>query len=175
MADTNNHRVVAIDVATGMSSVFEVAGLQPPAGSVRRPLPDLKSVIEVPAVRLAATEALQTVVKLKIPAGWKRNPEFPVTWAVFSEGEQSVVPGAVLGVRREGTVAADGSQVEFAVPLGGQPGEAKLILQVTWGYCTSDDSGLCRLASAIWRVPVILNTDGGESRLELQFPEPDVQ
>ncbi len=175
VADTNNHRVVAIDVATGMSSVFEVAGLQPPAGSVRRPLPDLKSVIEVPAVRLAATEALQTVVKLKIPAGWKRNPEFPVTWAVFSEGEQSVVPGAVLGVRREGTVAADGSQVEFAVPLGGQPGEAKLILQVTWGYCTSDDSGLCRLASAIWRVPVILNTDGGESRLELQFPEPDVQ
>jgi hypothetical protein len=24
-------------------------------------------------------------------------------------------------------------------------------------------------------VPVVLNTDGGESRLELQFPEPDIR
>jgi hypothetical protein len=65
--------------------------------------------------------------------------------------------------------------VQFVIPLSGQPGEASLVVQVTWGYCAADGKGLCRMASAVWRVPVLLNTDGGESRLDLQFPELDIR
>ncbi|MFN5316200.1 MAG: thioredoxin-like domain-containing protein [Planctomyces sp.] len=175
IADTNNHRIIAVDEATGVSAEFSVVGLTPPETTVRRPLPDLKSAVEVAPVRLAATAELLTVVKLRIPAGWKRNADFPVTWAVFAESEQTVVPKSALAVRQEGEVVGDGSEVQIVIPLSGQPGEASLVLQVTWGYCTSDGKGLCRMASAVWKVPVVLNTDGGESRLELQFPEPDIR
>ena len=175
IADTNNHRIITVEEATGASAEFAVAGLKPPETTVRRVLPDLKSALEVAPVRLAATEELLTVVKLQIPEGWKRNADFPVTWSVFAEADQTIVPKSALAVRQEVEVAADGSEVQFAIPLSGQPGEASLVLQVTWGYCTADGRGLCRMASAVWKVPVVLNTDGGESRLALQFPEPDIR
>ncbi len=175
IADTNNHRIITVEEATGASAEFTVAGLKPPETTVRRVLPDLKSALEVAPVRLAATEELLTVVKLQIPEGWKRNADFPVTWSVFAEADQGIVPKSALAVRQEVEVAADGSEVQFAIPLSGQPGEASLVLQVTWGYCTADGRGLCRMASAVWKVPVVLNTDGGESRLALQFPEPDIR
>jgi len=175
IADTNNHRIITVEEATGASAEFAVAGLKPPETTVRRVLPDLKSALEVAPVRLAATEGLLTVVKLQIPEGWKRNADFPVTWSVFAEADQTIVPKSALAVRQEVEVAADGSEIQFSIPLSGQPGEASLVLQVTWGYCTADGRGLCRMASAVWRVPVVLNTDGGESRLALQFPEPDIR
>lgn len=175
IADTNNHRIVTVEEASGASAEFSVAGLTPPETTVRRPLPDLQSALEVAPVKLAATAGLLTIVKLKVPAGWKRNADFPVTWAVFAEADQAVVPKSALGVKLEAEVAGDSDEVQLVIPLSGQPGEASLVLQVTWGYCTVDGKGLCRMASAVWRVPVVLNTDGGASRLELQFPEPDIR
>jgi len=175
IADTNNHRIVTVDQSTGGVAEFSVSGLKPPGPTAKRALPDLKSAIDVAPVRLAATRGLQTVVKLQIPEGWKRNEDFPVTWAVFAENDQPVVPSSALSVRQECELGGDGSDVQFVIPLSGQPGEASLVVQVTWGYCAADGKGLCRMASAVWRVPVLLNTDGGESRLDLQFPELDIR
>lgn len=175
IADTNNHRIVTVDQSTGGVAEFSVSGLKPPGPTAKRALPDLKSAIDVSPVRLAATQGLQTVVKLQIPEGWKRNEDFPVTWAVFAENDQLVVPASALSVRQECELLGEGSDVQFVIPLSGQPGEASLVVQVTWGYCAADGKGLCRMASAVWRVPVLLNTDGGESRLDLQFPELDIR
>jgi hypothetical protein len=66
----------------------------------------------------------------------------------------------------------DGNVAEFSVPLTGQPGSCTVILQVSYGYCAADGTGLCRLATGTWKIPVVLNTDGGESRISITFPEP---
>ena len=108
---------------------------------------------------------------LKIPEGYKRNDMFPVTWSIFSEGTQALIPAEALGVRDEAAVG-EGQLAEFTIPMTGQPGESTMILQVSYGYCSADGAGLCRLATGLWKIPVILNTDGDQSQIEVTFPEP---
>jgi len=169
IADTNNHRILSVSLADRSTSEIAVTGLTPPAARPRSPLPDTAKAIEVPPQTLAATDALQVTVRLQIPAGLKLNPAFPVTWTVFASAEQPLVPESALSTRSRITPAEDGT-VAFTVPLTGQPGDATLLLQLSFGYCDADDTGLCRLADGLWKIPVKLSTDGGDSRIILDMP-----
>jgi hypothetical protein len=152
-------------------SVAEVTipGLTPPTAPPKSRLPDVAKATEVAPQTLAATEALQVTVRLQIPEGLKLNPQFPMTWSAFVPAEQPLIPAAALGIRSRIQPAEDGT-VAFTVPLSGQPGEAVVFLQLSFGYCDAQDAGLCRLAEGLWKVPLKLSTDGGDSRITLDIP-----
>jgi hypothetical protein len=110
-------------------------------------------------------------VTLTIPEGQKRNDLAPVTWEIFAETEQTLIAAETLGVRDE-AVANDQNVAQFEIPLTGTPGEASFILRMSFGYCGTEENALCRLATATWKIPVVLNTDGGVSEIALTFPAP---
>lgn len=171
IADTNNHRILSVALADGSAAEVSIPGLTPPTAPPKSRLPDVAKATEVPQQTLAATESLQVTVRLQIPQGLKFNPQFPMTWAAFvpGEGEQPLIPAAALGVRSRITPSEDGT-VTFTVPLSGQPGEAVVYLQLSLGYCDAQDAGLCRLAEGLWKIPLKLSTDGGDSRITLEIP-----
>ncbi len=169
IADTNNHRILSVTLADRSVSEITIAALTPPAERPRSPQPDITAASEVPLQTLAATDALQVTVKLQIPEGLKLNSQFPVNWSVFAPAEQSLVPAAALAVRNRITPSEDGT-VAFTVPLSGQPGDAVILLQLSFGYCDAADKGLCRLAEGLWKIPLKLSTDGGDSRITLEMP-----
>jgi thiol-disulfide isomerase/thioredoxin len=171
IADTNNHRILTVNLTDRSTAVLDIPGLAPPAAVATVSRPDLSKAVELPEQKLAVSPAVQFAVQLSIPEGNKRNDLFPVTWSVFSEGEPSLLANNASGVRTEAQVTA-GNVAEFSVPLTGQPGSCTVILQVSYGYCAADGTGLCRLATGTWKIPVVLNTDGGESRISITFPEP---
>ncbi|MEN9557176.1 MAG: Thiol-disulfide oxidoreductase YkuV [Planctomycetota bacterium] len=171
IADTNNHRILTVNLTDRSTAVLDIPGLAPPAAVATVSRPDLSKAVELPEQKLAVSPAVQFAVQLSIPEGNKRNDLFPVTWSVFSEGEPSLLANNASGVRTEAQVT-DGNVAEFSVPLTGQPGSCTVILQVSYGYCAADGTGLCRLATGTWKIPVVLNTDGGESRISITFPEP---
>lgn len=171
IADTNNHRILTVNLTDRSTAVLDIPGLAPPAAVATVSRPDLSKAVELPEQKLAVSPAVQFAVQLSIPEGNKRNELFPVTWSVFSEGEPSLLANDASGVRTEAQVT-DGNVAEFSVPLTGQPGSCTVILQVSYGYCAADGTGLCRLATGTWKIPVVLNTDGGESRISITFPEP---
>ena len=94
-----------------------------------------------------------------------------MTWEIFAESEQSIIAADLLGVRDEAT-ANDQNVAVFEVPLTGTPGEATLIVRMSFGYCGTEENALCRLATATWKIPIVLNTDGGVNEIALTFPEP---
>lgn len=171
VADTNNHRILVIDIANKQPTVFSINGLTPPTPPKQMVKPETSDAIAVDSQKLAAGEKLTFNVSLIVPEGHKRNDLAPVTWEIFTEADQTIVPADALGVRDEASVN-DQNVAKFEIPLTATPGEATLILRMSFGYCGSEENALCRLATATWRIPVVLNTDGGISEIALTFPKP---
>ncbi|MGB0741856.1 MAG: hypothetical protein ACPGXX_17435, partial [Planctomycetaceae bacterium] len=49
---------------------------------------------------------------------------------------------------------------------------ATLILEASYGYCDSADAGLCRQATASWKIPFVFNEAAEPGGVVLQFPPP---
>ena len=171
VADTNNHRILAIDIASKQTTVLTINGLTPPNPPKQIAIPETADAIAVETQKLAAGEKLKFNVTLTIPEGQKRNDLAPVTWEIFAETEQSLIAADTLGTRDE-AMANDQNVAQFEVPLTGTPGEATFIVRMSFGYCGTEENALCRLATASWKIPVLLNTDGGVSEISLTFPKP---
>ncbi len=171
VADTNNHRVVTIDLSSNQSTVLTIEGLNPPNPPKSTTVPQITDAIAIEMQQIAVGDKLEFSVALIIPDGYKRNNLAPVTWEVFTEVEQTIIPASALGSRDEATVD-DQNQARFELPLSGQPGEASLIVRMNFGYCGTEANALCRLATAAWKIPVVINTEGGVSEISLTFPEP---
>lgn len=169
IADTNNHRVLSVSLADRSVTEIQIPGLTPPTAATPASMPDAKLATELTQQALAATETLQFSVKLQIPDGMKLNPDFPMVWSIFAIDTQTLIPETALAVRSRVQPADDGS-VTLTVPLNGQPGEANLLVQLNFGYCQTDGKGLCQLAEGLWKIPVKLGTDGGDSRITLEMP-----
>jgi thiol-disulfide isomerase/thioredoxin len=169
IADTNNHRILAVTLADRSVAEIQIPGLAPPALPASAPLPSLEQAVLLPPQMLAATDSLQFTVRLQVPEGKKINPEFPVVWTAFAPDAQQLIPASALAVRNRTTAADDGT-VAFSLPLTGQPGEASFIIQLSFGFCDTDGKGLCQLAEGLWKIPVKLGTDGGDSRITLELP-----
>ncbi len=171
VADTNNHRILSIDIASKQTTVLAINGLTPPNPPKQVARPETADAIAVETQKLAAGEKLKFNVVLTIPEGQKRNDLAPVTWEIFAETEQALIAADTLGARDE-AIANDQNVAQFEVPLTGTPGEATFILRMSFGYCGTEKNAVCRLATATWKIPVVLNTDGGVSEISLSFPKP---
>lgn len=168
IADTNNHRIVVLDLKTKASRVFEVAGLTPPTPPKAVEVRDTSDAIAIDAKTIAAGKQLSVKVDLAIPAGYKLNDLAPVTWEVFTDADQVIFPAETLGERAEASVAD--AVASFDIPMTGEPAMATIFVRVSYGYCGMGENALCRLASTTWRIPVTVSPDAKDSSVELSFP-----
>ncbi len=174
VADTNNHRVVAVDLKTKAAREFVVEGLTPPvkkASSVSDSVAvDDKSVLEVPAQKVAPGESVKVLVKLQVPDEYKLNDLFPIRAKVTTAAEQTVLAADQLGKRLKGTLQ-DGVAT-FEVPLTAAGGAATFQFAVSYGYCRAGVGGLCKVHTARWKLPIEV-VAGGAKRIELLTDVPE--
>ena len=168
IADTNNHRIVVMDLNTKQSRVFEVAGLTSPDPPKLVVVPDTSDAIITEAKSFAPGEKLAVRIALAIPDGYKLNDLAPVTWELFTDGDQPIFPAANLGQRDE-AIVADG-HATLSMPMTGESGTATMYIRVSYGYCGTEENALCRLATATWRVPITIAADATVDVLNLSFP-----
>ena len=165
VADTNNHRIVTIDLKTNKASEFAIAGLTKPAEVVSKPPAlrpiDRKQLLQVPPQKLAAGDALNLSVDLQIPEGYKLNPLAPVRARLVADGKQSLVAEENLGRSIKGTI--EGSKASFAIPLAAADGTAVFEIAVTYSYCRGGIGGLCKIHTARWSVPIEIAADGAKT------------
>jgi len=168
VADTNNHRVVAIDLKTKAAREFVVDGLTPPVEKTQSEsvlvAADDNSVLKVPAQKVAPGESVKVVVKLQIPDEYKLNELFPIRAKVTTAAEQTVLAADQLGKRHKGAVQ-DGAAT-FEIPLSAAGGAATFQLAVSYGYCRGGVGGLCKIHTARWNLPIEV-VAGGAKQIEL--------
>ena len=170
VADTNNHRVVSINLPSRAATILPVTGLTAPAPR-RTAARSIENSIPLETQRIAAGSKLLIKVALNVPAGYKLNELAPVIYEAAAVVEQPLIPVDALDARDEVSSVTEGTAV-IELPLTGQPGEATITLTVNYGYCSTDPSNaLCRLASASWQIPIVVNTDGGNGEIAIAFPQ----
>lgn len=171
VADTNNHRILSVEVATKKVTVLAMTGLTPPSPPKASSVPETTGAVQLDPQKVAMGDKLTFNVALTIPEGNKRNELAPATWEIFVEGEQTVISADAIGSRDEATVNEQ-NVATFTVPLSGKPGDANLIVRMSFGYCGTEENALCHLATATWKLPISVTAEGGTSEVQLTFPKP---
>ena len=157
VADTNNHAVRVIDIATGEVSTLVLFGVE------RFESPDdgfEGTVVRLDPVTVAAGEG-SIVLEVGIPAGYKVNDIAPFSMTWTSDGDAVAL-----------TDDASQSIVEPTFPVEAMAtftgGEATLSADITVYYCTADEESLCFIERLRAEVPVVVG-DTGDSVITVPY------
>lgn len=147
VADTNNHRVVRVELSTGAWNEVTIEGLEAPTAvsaetEARAGAAGVPGAIAAGPARLLANRATRWSVEVALPAGAHASEEAPASVRV-SRGADVLLQRTLLG-----------AAWPLAFELPAQPvGSADLRVQVSFAYC-QDGQGVCVPASPAWNVPV---------------------
>lgn len=164
IADTNNSRILAVNLETRQAREIVIQGLTPPATTTESDTVDVvMNSTKVPAVTLAAGKPLSVRVEFKLPEGYKLNQLASVGWRIATDSP--LVDPAVVGKRKQ--VKAGETSASIDVPLSGQEGTGTLVLSVNYQYCRDGVGGVCKLGTRQWEIPITVAANG-TNVLELQ-------
>jgi len=157
IADTNNHKIRTIELGTFKVTTLDFPGLEPPEKV--EVVPEFTAAVRV-AVRSANVQAVDGKVKLavslQLPIGWKMNPQAPQVYYV-----QDTTDGGPLKIVDNGKVRLDKPTNEFIVevPVSGV-GEDVLTVSMDYYYCQDNENGLCKVASVVFKIPLVVSASG---------------
>jgi hypothetical protein len=181
VADTNNHAVRVVDLASGQTSTLPLRNLRPPAASAKMleadaaktPAPNAVEIklapqrLLLPArpVNAAAGAGGNTlVIEVNLPAGYHLNELAPqrLQASVESGAEHVAFEGNARTLTRG---AKDLLRLPLRLPLRAlSGGAAELRVQFTLYYCREDNTGACRIKTLIWRAPLNVTSDATAPR-----------
>jgi len=175
VADTNNHAVRVVDLATKQTATLVIHGLQPPAtpatasadasGESESAGPNAEEFKAAPQ-RVAAASDATLVIAVALPAGYHLNPSAPQRYKVSVEGgAEHLVLGGVAADARALVKTAKDLHLPLSLPLRAlAPGAAALRVQLTLYYCREDNTGTCRIKTLVFRAPVEITGEAGAPR-----------
>ena len=157
VADTNNHAVRVLDLKTKETKTLTIKGLQPPQLSQTA---TAESSVNQEEIKLAVQKIRAgdgTInLNLQLPPGYHLNPSAPHRYSV------SVVEGAqfisIDANNASGTLRNVQLPVHVPTHTSGQ-GTAQLSASFTFVYCREDNTGVCRIKTLQWRVPIEITSD----------------
>jgi thiol-disulfide isomerase/thioredoxin len=171
IADANNHAIRVVDLKTKEISTLHIKGLEPPPAIATAPANDNgpnEEQITLATQHVRAEAKASLVVNVDLPAGYHLNQAAPQRYKV------SVASGPrQLGLWSETNTGAIGHDTEISrsakdlkLPLripfqSFAAGAAALRIQLTLFYCREDNTGVCRIKTLVWLVPVEVTTDPG--------------
>jgi DNA-binding beta-propeller fold protein YncE len=161
VADTNNHLIRVVDLASNRVSTLTIEGLAPPS------LPEEKSEATVPQGKemVMSTTIVKPVdgkvrldVQLELPSGWKINPRAPMSYRLQRLGR----PGTAERASAETTAKVDQPSETFTIwlPTEGVVDQETVKLSLTYYYCEEEAEGLCKVGTVTWKLPLELRPNG---------------
>lgn len=157
VADTNNHRLLSVDLGSKETKEFVIEGLTPPA-PVTHEEPDASPVTPIPAIAAKAGAPLRLEFTFALPEGHKLNPLGPISYRLKALGTAKIVAAESVGVRREGEGTGKSGSIE--VPLAAEPGQGDYELTMNYTYCREGKEAVCRFGRQKWKLSVTTTADG---------------
>lgn len=173
IADTNNHLIRTIDLATKKVGTLTINGLTPPSAP--------KTVDKKPSFKGALPEAaplatlksengeIKVKVQLKIPAGWKVNPLAPMSYWVDSAKPAGPVSRAAFGRKK---LDAPTATFDVVLPVSGT-GEDEISVSLNYYYCQDADEGVCKIGAVVFTLPLKIADDAKDSTVTISHAIPE--
>ncbi len=163
VADTNNHRIRAVDLTTKVVRTLDLSGLKPP-GRERAPRFANATLIEVPPVGAMPGNEVNLDVTLALPAGYKLSAEAPLVY--LAEADQ---PGTFTAEVSPtgGRVEAPAREFALKLPLAKQaPTGSKLTVKLSVSAFVCLPNSLCTVKNFVWNIPITFEP-GQPTRVKL--------
>ena len=148
VADTNNHAIRVVDLATGVTSTLVLYGIE----AFRAPVDETAPVL-LGAVSLAPGGATLTI-DVRLPDGYVINDLAPFSLEWRGDG-LVIEPGHLAAV-------APGFPIEVAL-AGLAPSVGTLIIDVTTYFCTAAAKELCLIDQVRLALPVTVTAGAASS------------
>lgn len=152
VADTNNHAIRVVDVATRAVRTLGTDSI--PAPVVKSP-PTFKdaAVVDAPPVRVAPGKSFTLTIPVVLPKDYELNKEAPMTYLVEAPGAPDAL--APEDPRAGGRIEPPSPDVSIPVPLA-HPAKSgdTLKLRVSLKAMVCLPNTLCTVKSFVWNVPV---------------------
>ena len=161
IADTNNHRIVTVDLVSGEASLLKIPDLVPPPKPKVDDAPKLAAgaAAKAPSQTIKPSSSIPVTIEVSLPDGFKLNPDYPI--AATATGTGRLVASDEQPARLSAT--GEKSTIQLKLPMTGQKGRDTLQISVRYGYCRDGESGVCKVGTVHWSLPVVAAADGGES------------
>lgn len=182
VADTNNHLIRTVDIATGKVGTFTVEGLSAPAKATAETAAIAGAPKDKkPSFKGAATEKLAPVhvkstagtVKVKVslhfPEGWKINPLAPMSYWIDSPQEAGVVDRASFGKTK---LAPPSDSFDFDLKITGD-GDDVIHVSMPVFFCKAGDDGVCKTGAVVFEIPLKVSSEGTEAVITLDHKVPE--
>ena len=164
VADTNNHAIRAIDIATGTTTTIVLKGVE----AFDPPDEFVGDVVELPEVA-AGPGSASLLLDYMLPDGYKVNGEAPSSITIatgsdivqFSTGVEVDITGTSLPRDLTITLTEGSSVARF---------------DVTLIYCEAVNTSLCLIDRTRYEVPIAVTDDGRSAQITLRktIPTPNV-
>ncbi len=170
VADTNNHEIRVVDLATTPPAVrtLEIEGLAPPQTPKLAPKFPNPTSLATPPAQAAPGANLKLDVRLVLPPGFKLNPEAPLTYLVEMPGSAKALKEPLVG-----TINPPSTTFEINVPLASPTVSGETLTVKLWlatFQCRTGSEGLCLVKSYVWTVPVAFAAQGPQKVSLTQAP-----
>ncbi|NIM06365.1 MAG: hypothetical protein GTO55_08165, partial [Armatimonadetes bacterium] len=161
IADTNNHVIRAADLKTGRVETLQISGLERPSVGVKPA--DAETALPVQSV---CPGGITLKIALELPAGYKLNPEAP-SWVKITSSEKRVLsPGGAQ------SQTLHNPSFPISIPLEASVGKANLRVDMALHYCGEKPGGGCHLDEAHLDLPVEVDKESNNSRLQVSHTVP---
>jgi len=168
VTDTNNHRLLSIDLKSRHAEELVIKDLvPPPPPTVEGDSEEISKtpVATAPEAAIKGPGSLELEAVFKFPEGYKLNPLAPQTARLKSAGAQGLVGADALDSKVEGVI--EGEAVRWTIPISGV-GQATFELTVSYSYCRDGVGGVCKFGTARWQLPLRASADAPGNRVTLQ-------
>ncbi|MDX2037797.1 MAG: thioredoxin-like domain-containing protein [Isosphaeraceae bacterium] len=164
VADTNNHAVRKIDVATKKVTTLDLSAIQPPRAK-KEPTFARAATSTAAAVEAAPGTKLELRVTLDLPEGYKLSAEAPLVYKVAAEGAGVDLTGP--GVDSAAELEKIASPLVLPIALAKAPeAGAKVDLKVSLSAFVCLPNTLCTIKNYVVTVPVTFKA-GAPAQVEI--------
>lgn len=157
VADTNNHAVRVLDLKTKETKTLAIKGLQPPQLSQTATAETSvnQEEIKLPEQKIRSGDG-SILLNLQLPAGYHLNPSAPHRYSIsVGDGSQLISIDSNSASRTLKNV-----QLPVQIPFHAtREGTAQVNASFTFVYCREDNTGVCRIKTLQWRVPIEIISD----------------
>ena len=167
IADTNNHRLVAVHLKSRQAEEFVISGLNPPPPPKITEDADVAPGVkfqDAPAAVIRSSGVFEIEATFALPEGYKLNSLAPQTIRLAASG-QPLVAADKLNTRLEGVI--DGDKVRWTIPISGS-GPATFELTLSYSYCRDGTGGVCKFGTSRWKLPVEAKADAPGGKVSLK-------
>ncbi len=164
VADTNNQAVRIVSLTSGEVTTLALSGVEPPRPAATRPKFPNATQLAVEPATVAPGEAFALDVTLKLPEGFKINPEAPMPILLEAPDDPSALgpDSPSTGLRLD--PPRDRFEVEVPLAKEAKAGDKlSLKLSVSAFECKEGAAGLCRIKNYVWTIPVQFASNGGKT------------